>query len=206
MDKLYDTIIIGAGPAGLTAFLYSLLYGMSSVCIGDLVGGKVNIAPHIVDYPGIMGIAGRDFITNLVQQLKDIQAAPELGEVNQIEKREISGSVTFLVKTISGTQHETRSIILATGNGNKTATNRGVKLANQIGALTDRGFIKIVSPHMTSVTGVFAAGDCMPYPHSMEQLTTAVSTGIKAAAVAYEYLNKQKAPIVWGSAKIPRFT
>ena len=57
---------------------------------------------------------------------------------------------------------------------------------------------------MTSRAGVFAAGDCLMYPFSLEQLTTTVASAVQATACIFEYIKSKHAPIVWGKAAIPR--
>ncbi len=68
---MLDTLIVGAGPAGLTALLYSYLYGLDAVCIGDVFGGKAMLAPGIVDYPGVAKIDGKEFIERLFAQMSE---------------------------------------------------------------------------------------------------------------------------------------
>jgi len=57
---------------------------------------------------------------------------------------------------------------------------------------------------MTSRPGIFAAGDCLIYPFSLEQLTTTVASAVQATAYIFEYVKGKHAPIMWGKAAIPR--
>lgn len=51
---MYDLIILGAGPAGLTASLYSARYGLKAVCIGKEFGGTANYAGEVDNFPTFM--------------------------------------------------------------------------------------------------------------------------------------------------------
>lgn len=59
---------------------------------------------------------------------------------------------------------------------------------------------------MAFIAGVFPAGECMSYPNSTEQLVSFIATGAKAAAKVYEFVKKEKPPIVRGKARIRRFS
>ncbi|MBA1393140.1 FAD-binding protein [Lactobacillus sp. XV13L] len=65
MEK-YDVVIIGAGPAGLTAGLYSSRYQLKTLILEkDEIGGRTNQITKLTSYPGIKNISGPDFIANL---------------------------------------------------------------------------------------------------------------------------------------------
>lgn len=197
---MYDTLIIGAGPAGLTALLYATHYGLKVACIGDVVGGKFLLAPDAIDYPGIPNTTGKDFIEKLQIQLSEIKA--EL--IQDFATSIVSTTNHFTVTTTKGNTFESQTIIIATGNGKKQRENNTVQLASQLNVPLENGSIKVDTNGMTSQPGIFAAGDCCLYPEALEQLATATASGIRAAAGAYEYLKKSKPPILWGTAKIPR--
>lgn len=199
-----DVVIIGAGPAGMTAHYYALMYGLTSVCIGDMIGGKLNNAPGIIDYPGIEQTSGKDFINQLNQQLKRNKALILTDHVIYVT-REPSIETSYITKTSTGKINHTKTIIIACGNGRKQKVNHAEIIANLLSIQHDRGMIQVDNNFMTNVTGVFAAGDCLSYPNSLEQLSTSVTTGIRAAAGAYTYLKKSKPPILWGETKIKRF-
>ena len=62
MEK-YDIIVIGAGPAGLTAGIYAGREGLKSLIIEKGVkGGNANIAPVILNYPGFNSIPGTELL------------------------------------------------------------------------------------------------------------------------------------------------
>lgn len=71
-------------------------------------------------------------------------------------------------------------------------------------AIDEKGFIKVNENLETNIPGVFAAGDIVSSGLSIEQVSTAVGLGARAATSAYTYLKKEKAPILWGQSQIKR--
>ena len=202
---MLDTIIIGAGPAGLTALLYAVMYKMTAVCVGDKIGGKLILAPNIFDYPGIEAIIGKDFTAQLVNQIRKINASVEEVEVASLKFMEVDdGKKFFEIKTISGKMFSGRTVILATGNGKKQAGDRLAKFTQGLNLIIKNKLLEVDAQMATNVPGVFAAGDCVMYPNSYEQLATAVAMGIRAAGGVYNFLNGKFPPILWGEAQIQR--
>jgi thioredoxin reductase len=202
---MLDVLIIGAGPAGLTALMFATMYGLDVMCVGKEIGGKAATAPGIKDYPGMPNLEGRDFVAGLMQQLEDVGAKVEENEVVDIEAGNTDGGAeqSFTVKTVDGKIYEARTLIIAVGNINKQPQKIMIKLLENLDIKTEEGFIQSYI-EKTTKSGIFAAGDCILYPESLEQLVTATSTGADAAAQAYEMLKGEKPPILWGTSKIPR--
>ncbi len=201
-----DLVIIGAGPAGLAALLYANLYGLSALCIGKPIGGKLLTAPFIIDYPGIEGISGKDFVTLQLSQIQKTNGRIIEQRVSSITPEQQNNQTMFTVTTENGTKQQAKTVLIATGNMNKQSDKGILEIVNGLG-LESRNGLLVVNPSMTTdVLGVFAAGDCIVYPFSLEQLATAVSTAITAAGSMYEYLKSGKPPILWGNTKIPRMT
>jgi thioredoxin reductase len=199
---MYDVIIIGAGPSGLTALLYAKHYNLNALCIGDAIGGKLIKAPGIIDYPGYEKIEGKEFIDHLMSQLKTLDANVVEKKVTYVGKS-LDKNI-FSVKTEDGASYEAQSLIISAGNGTKQVENRVLELSKLLGVTMNNNLVHVDSFGRTNIDGVFASGDCIAFPTSLEQLTTAVSTGITAAAGVYFFLKNEKPPILWGNAKIPR--
>ena len=69
---MYDIIIVGAGPAGLTSALYALRAGKKVLVIeANTYGGKIINANKIENYPAVDSISGFDFATNLYNQVRN---------------------------------------------------------------------------------------------------------------------------------------
>jgi thioredoxin reductase (NADPH) len=108
---MFDTIIIGGGPAGMTAALYLLRAGKKVLVLEkENFGGQIANSPRLDNYPSINSISGADFSSNLFEQIMSLGAEFELEDTLKIEKSEDK----FLVKTNYGT-HEGKTIVLATG-------------------------------------------------------------------------------------------
>lgn len=85
VKEIYDLIILGAGPAGMSAAIYAGRFGMKTLVVGNAVGGTANIAWEIENYPGFIG-NGDDLMKIFEKQTKSFGAKFEMGEINKIEK------------------------------------------------------------------------------------------------------------------------
>src|SRR3989344_1095480 len=68
---MYDLIIIGSGPAGLTASIYASCFHLKHIIIGSVLGGQLQLAPDILNYPGFSNITGKELTERLVEQVKN---------------------------------------------------------------------------------------------------------------------------------------
>ena len=107
---IYDIIIVGAGPAGLTAAIYALRSNKKVLLLEkETIGGQMSSSPLIENYPGFLSISGSELANNLYSQVLELGGEVELEEVLSIEFGEIKTITTDMGK------YETRAIILATG-------------------------------------------------------------------------------------------
>ncbi|MGI5962728.1 MAG: NAD(P)/FAD-dependent oxidoreductase [Lawsonibacter sp.] len=69
---MYDIIVVGGGPAGLTAGLYAARAGKDVLILeGESTGGQINYSPLVDNYPGLPGVSGSQFAQTLTQQAQE---------------------------------------------------------------------------------------------------------------------------------------
>ena len=106
-----DIIIIGAGPAGLTAALYALRAGKSVLVIEkSTFGGQVTFSPKIENYPGIPEMTGNEFADKLLDQVLNMGAEVEMEKVTGIIN-EGSRKLVFA----GDKKYEAKAVIIAVG-------------------------------------------------------------------------------------------
>ena len=111
MQEIYDVIIIGAGPAGLTAAIYASRANLSVLIIeGGVNGGKLSKTYEIENYPGIEKIAGIELADQLTKHGQKFGAKLISGNVEKI----IDGENKKVVLS-DGSEHEGKTLIVATG-------------------------------------------------------------------------------------------
>jgi thioredoxin reductase (NADPH) len=107
---VYDLIIIGAGPAGLTAAIYAARYKLNFLLIGELVGGLATEAHKVSNYPGVKDLSGIELMNLFRTQAEALGTTIEEASVQGIGKRKDK----FVVKTANAV-HEAKAVILALG-------------------------------------------------------------------------------------------
>ena len=108
----YDLVIIGSGPAGLTAALYAARAGRSvTVFEGNSFGGQITQSPLVENYPGLANVSGMELGDQMYVQAEQAGAALSFSGVETLQKTEHG---TFLLATDDGTL-EARAVIYAAG-------------------------------------------------------------------------------------------
>lgn len=340
---MYDIVIIGGGPSGLTASIYSCCFHLSHVVITKELGGQMSWAPSILNYPGFERISGKKLAEKMKRQIIKMGGEIEIDEVVKVDNaclipKQFQHKITFkdchfILETAKGKTFHARSVILATGTerrklnvkgeneyfgkgvhycvncekqdykgktvvvvgGSNSAAQAAVELSqsakkvfiiyrgnmlrgdpiwlkkiaqnhkievlyysvvNEVigngkkvtgvavqtitGSITDKksassrhiecqkifieiggmpgtalvkhfgvktdngGYIEVNSNLATSVPGVYAAGDLIGYGVSIEQITSSVGLGARAASSVFAFLTQGKAPTLWGGSQIKR--
>lgn len=108
---MHDIIVIGGGPAGMTAALYALRNNKSVLILEkEAFGGQIATSPRLENYPTIESISGSEWADRLFEQITNLGAEFELEDVESIEKIDN----IFHVKTNYG-EHEALAVIIANG-------------------------------------------------------------------------------------------
>lgn len=131
MENNYDLIIVGGGPAGMTAGIYASRLGLKSFLVTKSFGGQIASKPVAIDnYPGFDSIEGIELIKKMEKHLKGLDIDINLDEVVALE----SIKKGFLVKLKGGEEFTAKSIIATSGAeakqlnipGEKEFTGKGV--------------------------------------------------------------------------------
>ena len=114
---MHDIIIVGGGPAGLTAAVYGLRAGKTVLVIEkNGFGGQIAFSPKVENIPGTQVISGSEFAEKLIEQAMALGADVELETVTGVEKAEN----VFRVSTEDGNTYEGGAVILALGVKHRT--------------------------------------------------------------------------------------
>ncbi len=118
---MYDIIVIGGGPAGLTAAIYARRANKSVLVIEKSVfGGQITYSPKVENIPGFNSLTGNEFAEKLVDQVISLGAEFEMCNVESVQNGDVKKVITD-----SGV-FEGRSVIIATG-----ARHRMLELPNE---------------------------------------------------------------------------
>ena len=130
MEKIYDMIIIGGGPAGLSAGIYGGRAKLDVLVIEkENKGGQISLTSEVVNYPGILEISGSEFMTQTKKQAQGFG-------VNFVQEEVVDMDFTQKIKTVktNKAEYKTLSVVIATGAaprklgfpGEQEFTGRGV--------------------------------------------------------------------------------
>lgn len=142
MTQIYDVVIIGAGPAGLTAAIYAARANLKTIMIERGVpGGQMVNTEEIENFPGFESILGPDLSTKMFSHATKFGAEYSYGEITSIQ---IDG--TYKLVQTSNQTFKTKTVIIATGTehkklnipGEKEFSGRGVSYC----AVCDGAFFK----------------------------------------------------------------
>ena len=140
MERQYDLVIIGAGPAGLSAGIYGSRAGLKTLILENgAPGGKLIKTYHISNYPGVANVEGTKLAMDMLEQATSFGAEYAYGEVSGVDENKN-------VYLNDGSYIEAKAVILATGTkermlnipGEKENLGRGVSFC----AVCDGAFFR----------------------------------------------------------------
>ena len=140
MERYFDLVIVGAGPAGCTASLYASRAGLSTLLLDNgAPGGKLVKTYEIANYPGVGASSGVDLAMKMFEQATSFGAVYEYGDVIEITKDKV-------VKLFDGQEIQAKAVLIATGTkerllnipGEQENIGRGVSFC----AVCDGAFFK----------------------------------------------------------------
>src|SRR5438477_3867819 len=117
MNTVYDVVILGSGPAGLTAAIYTTRAGLKTLVVaGEKWGGQLMLTTLVENFPGFpQGIQGPELMASMRKQAEHHGA-----EI--VEKDFVEGDFSkqpFKIKTSDGKEYTSKAVIIATGADTK---------------------------------------------------------------------------------------
>lgn len=107
---MYDVIIVGAGPAGLTAGIYCARANLNTIIFEkENIGGQISSSPLVKNFPGFKSISGAELANNFYEQATELGVPIEIEEVLDIIPGEINKVITDCG------EYESKAVIVATG-------------------------------------------------------------------------------------------
>ena len=197
-----DLVIIGGGPAGLTAAIYATRAGLDCVVIEKSnLGGQVAITPVVENYPGFMRVGGKSLV-DLISQQAAQYAELHVGEaVTEVARDKHDGRI--YLKTNRGI-YISRALLIATGVGSRALAAQGARQFYGKGvsycATCDGYFFKDGKSVIVVGGGNTAVTDAL-YLHNLGAKVTLVHRRdtLRAEARLQESLKLAGIPVLWNS-------
>lgn len=189
-DKRYDLIIIGAGPAGLTAAVYAARKKLDTLIISGNVGGQTILAPSVENYMGYQYITGQELTRKFEEQVRQFPIPLLIGD--EVTKLSVEDNF-FAVLTSNGKKFEGKAVIIASGRrarslnvpGEKELMGRGVSYCATCDAPLFGGMdVAVIGSGNPAITAV---NDLTKYARKIHSI---VRVSVKADPVLVEKVEK----------------
>jgi thioredoxin reductase (NADPH) len=199
-DLDWELVVIGGGPAGMTAAIYGARYGLKTLLLeGKVLGGAQATSPGIENYPGFTYIIGIDLASKMKEQVKKSGAIiKEITDVRSIEREGENGD--FLLDTRRGV-YRAKAIIVATGGGHRhlnvpgeeSLTGRGVSFcATCDGPLFRDKTVAVVGGGNTAVTEALYLAELTKKVYLIHRRNE-----LRAEKAVQDYIFNSPVEIIW---------
>ncbi|MFW9787941.1 MAG: NAD(P)/FAD-dependent oxidoreductase [Candidatus Thorarchaeota archaeon] len=199
-DLNWELIVIGGGPAGMTAAIYGARYGLKTLLLeSKVLGGAQATSPGIENYPGYTFIVGLDLANKMKEQVKKCGAfVREITEVKSVEREAENGN--FLLDTRRGV-YRAPAIIFATGGGHKhlnvpgeeMLTGRGVSYcATCDGPLFREKTVAVIGGGNTAVTEALYLAEVVGKVYLIHRRDE-----LRAEKIVQDYVFNSSVEILW---------
>ena len=113
---IYDILIVGSGPAGVTASIYAARASKTVLVIEkEAFGGLITHSPKIENYPGFNSISGLDLADKFITQAMDLGVQFDFDDIINVEKQDGIFRITGTDRT-----YQSKTVIIATGSKHRT--------------------------------------------------------------------------------------
>lgn len=123
-ELIYDLVIIGGGPAGMTAAVYAARKRLKTLLISKDLGGQVLLTSEVENYMGYHYIEGRQLVDKFKEQVRHFPIDQEIGE--EVEKLSKEGEI-FSILTRGGKKFRGKTVIIASGKKSRSLNVSGEK-------------------------------------------------------------------------------
>jgi len=121
-ELIYDLLIIGGGPAGMTAAIYAARKRLATLLVSKDLGGQVLVTAEVENYMGYQYIEGRELVNKFKEQVSRFPIDQEIGE--EVEELSQEKDV-FSIFTKSGKKFRGRTVIIASGKRSRSLNVSG---------------------------------------------------------------------------------
>jgi len=198
--KDYDVVVIGGGPAGLTAAVYAERSGLKSIIFEKAnVGGQIAITPVVENYPGFTSIAGKTLVDLMARQAMEYALLLQGAGVTDIKKKNGGFAVT-----IGRGVYNAKAIIIASGADSKKLNAAGEERLSGRGVsycATCDGYLFKDGKNVIVVGGGNSALTDALYLDSLGAHVTIVHRGaaFRAEERLQQSLFQRNIPVLWNS-------
>lgn len=120
---MIDVLIVGGGPAGLTAGIYAARSGLNTLLLErETFGGQIATSPKVENFPSIISISGEELVSRMLEQALEFGVSVDLENVTSVKKVEDYFEVTTNYKI-----YQAKTVILATGVTHRTINAENIE-------------------------------------------------------------------------------